>query len=194
MLDQISARHERDKGAMIRWLIRVAHTVGDVGKCSSHVRQVCVTEASAVRQVSDGEHAQDPQGQESGSSTPDPEKSKSKSKKKEPAQAPLSVTELILSDLNRRAGTGYLARGRKARELIASRMRDGASLEDFYTVNRKKAAEWLGTDMGRYLTYETLYGGKFEKYLGQPEQGAEAPVPRNADGSIDAIKLCGFDD
>jgi hypothetical protein len=38
---------------MIRWLIRLAYSAGDVVNHASSVRQVCVNDASIVRQLSD---------------------------------------------------------------------------------------------------------------------------------------------
>jgi uncharacterized phage protein (TIGR02220 family) len=102
----------------------------------------------------------------------DPEKKEEEKKKnKETRLAPLDVTTRILADLNERAGTAYRPSGKKVRELIAVRMADGFVEADFFEVHRKKCREWLGTDMARYLTFETLYSRKFEKYLGQPDVG-----------------------
>ena len=102
-------------------------------------------------------------------STPEKKKEKKDQEKKEARLAPLDVCERILANLNERAKTDYQARGKVARRLIAARMGDGFTEADFYEVHRKKCVEWLGTDMERHLTYETLYGPKFEKYLGQLE-------------------------
>ncbi len=41
------------------------------------------------------------------------------------------------------------------------------SLVDFFTVIDKKAKEWLGTEFERYLSPQTLFSDKFEKYLNQ---------------------------
>ena len=54
---------------------------------------------------------------------------------------------------------------------MQARVNDGATLEDFKTVHRKKVAEWRGTDMAKYIRPSTLYGSKFDEYLNQ----AEAP-------------------
>ena len=44
------------------------------------------------------------------------------------------------------------------------------NIDDFKTVIDKKADDWIGTDMEKYLRPETLFGTKFESYLNQPEK------------------------
>ena len=78
-------------------------------------------------------------------------------------------TENIISFLNSTTGSKYKASTDKTRRLIAARLAEGFTLEDFKTVISKKAKEWQGTDMAQYLRPETLFGTKFEGYLNQPE-------------------------
>lgn len=71
----------------------------------------------------------------------------------------------VISFLNEKAGTKYKPTSSKTQTLIRARMNEGFTLEDFQTVISKKCAEWMGTDMEKYLRPETLFGTKFEGYL-----------------------------
>jgi uncharacterized phage protein (TIGR02220 family) len=165
MLEAAAKAQARDKADLVRWLIRIAGNVAHVGECSSIVHQSCTNEASVVRRFSEEKSVGTQVAIQS-----TPEKKEEKSKKKDPELAPLDVTGRILADLNKRAGTGFQARGKVARRLIAARMNDGYKEADFIEVNRKKCNEWKDNPkMKGSLTYETLYGNKFEKYLGQLE-------------------------
>jgi len=100
-----------------------------------------------------------------------------KEKKKGVRLAPLDTSTRIIDDLNRRASTKYKP-GSKARGLIHARMADGATEADFMEVHRKMTKAWAGdAKMAKYLRPSTLYGSKFDEYLGQLE-GAKA----NPDG------------
>jgi uncharacterized phage protein (TIGR02220 family) len=139
---------------------------------STSIQEVVTSGNQRVPAVTSGNQESPPLGDAGAreqSSGKEEEKKKIK-KKKETRLAPLELVQRILDDLNSRAGTGYQARGKVARRLIAARMADGFTEADFYEVDRKKCAGWLGTDMQGNLTYETLYGPKFEKYLGQLEK------------------------
>ncbi len=48
---------------------------------------------------------------------------------------------------------------------IKQRLREGFTTEDFKIVIDRKSAEWMNTDMQKYLRPETLFGTKFESYL-----------------------------
>lgn len=78
-------------------------------------------------------------------------------------------TENIISFLNSTTGSKYKASTDKTRRLIAARIAEGFTVDDFKTVITKKAKEWQGTDMAQYLRPETLFSTKFEGYLNQPE-------------------------
>ena len=78
-------------------------------------------------------------------------------------------TENIISFLNSTTGSKYKASTDKTRRLIAARLAEGFTVDDFKAVITKKAKEWQGTDMAQYLRPETLFGTKFEGYLNQPE-------------------------
>ena len=79
--------------------------------------------------------------------------------------------------LNSAAGTSYRDTAKKTRELINARLNEGYTLEDFRTVIAKKTAEWKDDPrMAGYLRPETLFGTKFEQYLGQrPASGTSRP-------------------
>lgn len=89
-----------------------------------------------------------------------------------PAKPPDDVSEipyaLIVDYLNRKVGAKYRSSSQKTRRLIKARWKEGFRLDDFKTVIAKKAKEWRGTDMEKYLWPETLFGPKFEGYLNQP--------------------------
>lgn len=71
----------------------------------------------------------------------------------------------VISFLNEKAGTKYKPTSSKTQALIRARTAEGFTLEDFQAVITKKCAEWLGTDMEKYIRPETLFGTKFEGYL-----------------------------
>lgn len=96
------------------------------------------------------------------------EESKVKEKKIYSPSLP-SVAEDIVSHLNSVTGSSYRSTTSKTRKLIAARLTEGFTADDFKTVITKKAEEWTGTDMAQYLRPETLFGTKFEGYLNQPE-------------------------
>jgi len=74
----------------------------------------------------------------------------------------------IIEYLNDKIGTRYLSTGRKTRDLIKARWREGFRLEDFYTVIDKKVNDWFtDNQMKVYLRPETLFSNKFESYLNQ---------------------------
>lgn len=97
------------------------------------------------------------------------EESKVKEKKIYSPSLP-SVAEDIVSHLNSVTGSSYRSTTSKTRKLIATRLAEGFTADDFKTVVNKKAKEWIGTDMAQYLRPETLFGTKFEGYLNQPER------------------------
>lgn len=78
-------------------------------------------------------------------------------------------TENIISFLNSTTGSKYKVSTDKTRRLIAARLAEGFTVDDFKAVITKKAKEWQNTDMAQYLRPETLFGTKFEGYLNQPE-------------------------
>lgn len=91
-----------------------------------------------------------------------------------------SVAEDIVTFLNSVTGSSYRSTTDKTRKLIAARLTEGFTVDDFKTVITKKAKEWQGTDMAQYLRPETLFGTKFEGYLNQPEvkNNRRSPISR----------------
>ena len=73
----------------------------------------------------------------------------------------------ICSRLNEKAGTNYRPTSAATQRHINARLAEGFTVEDFIKVIDVKCAEWAGTDMGKYLRPETLFGNKFENYLNQ---------------------------
>lgn len=104
---------------------------------------------------------------------------KSKSKKTYCPSLP-SVAEDIVTFLNSTTGSNYRSTTDKTRKLIAARITEGFTVDDFKAVITKKAKEWQGTDMAQYLRPETLFGTKFEGYLNQPEvrNNRRSPISR----------------
>lgn len=106
------------------------------------------------------------------------EESKVKEKKTYSPSLP-SVAEDIVTFLNSVTGSNYRSTTDKTRKLIAARIAEGFTVDDFQTVITKKAKEWQGTDMAQYLRPETLFGTKFEGYLNQPERNnRRSPLSR----------------
>ena len=72
----------------------------------------------------------------------------------------------VVAYLNEKAGTAYRAKTANTQKLISGRLAEGFTLDDFKTVIDKKCAEWLNTDMEKFLRPETLFNRtKFENYL-----------------------------
>ena len=78
------------------------------------------------------------------------------------------IVEQIISYLNKKTGANYKATTPKTRTLIKARLKEGFTLDDFYTVIDKKVLLW-GKDikMQAYLRPETLFSPKFESYLNE---------------------------
>ena len=87
---------------------------------------------------------------------------------------PLSVASGLSADagvvidyLNQIAGTKYRDSDSSRKDIVA-RLNQGFSVQDCKTVINKKCAEWLGTDMAKYLRPQTLFNAsKFDGYLNQ---------------------------
>ena len=100
-------------------------------------------------------------------------------------------TENIISFLNSTTGSKYKASTDKTRRLIAARLAEGFTIDDFKAVITKKAKEWQNTDMAQYLRPETLFGTKFEGYLNQPEvrNNRRSPISRAEQERQEAINV-----
>lgn len=75
--------------------------------------------------------------------------------------------EDIINYLNELCGTHYRTTSQSTLRHINARFNEGFTYADFINVIINKTDEWLGTDMEKYLTPDTLFGTKFEKYLNQ---------------------------
>nr|DAW00814.1 MAG TPA: hypothetical protein [Bacteriophage sp.] len=73
----------------------------------------------------------------------------------------------IVSYMNDVCGTSYRQNNKVTEKHINARFGEKYTVEDFKKVIDKKAAEWLGTDMEKFLRPETLFCSKFEGYLNQ---------------------------
>lgn len=99
-------------------------------------------------------------------------------------------TENIISFLNSTTGSNYRSTTDKTRKLIAARIAEGFTVDDFKAVITKKAKEWQNTDMAQYLRPETLFGTKFEGYLNQPERNnRRSPISRAEQERQEAINV-----
>jgi uncharacterized phage protein (TIGR02220 family) len=79
--------------------------------------------------------------------------------------------EEILNHLNNLISSNYKINGKKTREMIITRLKEGFTVDDFKTVHRKKVEEWgLDQKMRTFLRPITLYSNKFESYLNQPDK------------------------
>lgn len=74
----------------------------------------------------------------------------------------------VIDHLNAVLGTNYKSTTRATQQHIKARLSEGFTVEDLKAVIDKKAAEWKGTKMEKYLRPETLFGSKFESYLNEP--------------------------
>ena len=76
--------------------------------------------------------------------------------------------EAIIDYLNQKIGSNYKSNTKSTVSHIKARLKEGFTLDDFYTVIDKKVLLW-GKDikMQAYLRPETLFGTKFESYLNE---------------------------
>ena len=94
----------------------------------------------------------------------------------------------VVDYLNKCAGTNYQYNNKQTIELVNSRMKEGFTKENFFTVIYKKCMEWEGTERAIYLRPATLFSpSKFESYLNQPEYAREKQGTSNAQKSANAI-------
>ena len=78
-----------------------------------------------------------------------------------------TITEIV-SYLNNKLNSKFRTTNKVTQRHIKARLSEGYTLDDFKTVIDNKCAEWLGSDMAKYLRPETLFGNKFESYLNAP--------------------------
>ena len=79
----------------------------------------------------------------------------------------------IIDYLNEKTSKSFKHTATTNKKLIKARWNEGYRLDDFKHVIDTKAAEWLNTEMQKYLQPSTLFGNKFDKYLNeQPKRPA----------------------
>ena len=81
----------------------------------------------------------------------------------------------VINHLNSKTGKSFRITDSNLK-FVLSRLSDGFSLSELKNVIDKKAVEWSGTDMDKYLRPETLFNAtKFQSYLNEKE-----PESKNA--------------
>lgn len=99
---------------------------------------------------------------------------------------------IIISHLNEKAGTRYRSETPTTIRLLKGLLtgKQPFTVQDCITVIDKKCAEWLGSDMEKYLRPETLFGGKFESYLNARTSSRQLSKPnQNAADAYSTAKL-----
>lgn len=78
----------------------------------------------------------------------------------------------ILAYLNQKTGRDFRLTT-SMQDKIDARIREGANIEDFYTVIDNKVSEWRADGkMRKYLRPETLFGNKFDTYRNDGQGGS----------------------
>lgn len=85
--------------------------------------------------------------------------------------APPEICTQIIGDLNTKAGTSFKVNSKSTAKLIAARLAEQFTVDDFLTVHTNKVRDWRDDPkMAKYLRPETLYrASKFESYLNEKE-------------------------
>ena len=91
----------------------------------------------------------------------------------------------IVGYLNERTGKRYTHKAKATQSHINARLTEGFTLDDFIKVIDVKCAEWLGTDMEKFLRPETLFGTKFDGYLNQAPRNQAVPKRRFIQTGVD---------
>lgn len=87
---------------------------------------------------------------------------------KEPSYENYDQIVEVLTYLNQKTGSSYLIKTPKNREYINARLKEGFSVDVLKEVIDKKAKEWMGSKMEKYLRPATLFNSeKFESYVNQ---------------------------
>lgn len=105
----------------------------------------------------------------------------------------INIIKDIIDYLNLVLDTNYRYKTVNTQKHIRARLTEGRTFEDFKTVIDKKAKEWKGTDMEKYLCPDTLFGSKFEKYLNQTINTPSQTNPRNPSGGFNDFKQRDYD-
>lgn len=99
----------------------------------------------------------------------------------------------ILDYLNQKTGKHYRSNAKTNRDLIKARWNEGFRFDDFEKVIDNMVAEWKGTGITfssgelaeKYLRPETLFSGKFDRYLNETVKNAANNVPDEYQGLFD---------
>lgn len=84
------------------------------------------------------------------------------------AKPEVGAIKCIVAELNRVAGTNYLAKTMQTRKVITARLNDGFTATDFASVIKTKCEQWLrDPTMKKFIRPTTLFGPKFEGYLNE---------------------------
>ena len=75
----------------------------------------------------------------------------------------------VINYFNSKTGQKYRTNSKEAQSFIIPILEDNFTVQDMKRVIDIKTGEWLNSAYQRYLTFETLFGKKFEKYLNQQQ-------------------------
>ena len=128
-------------------------------KCQSNVSQVTDKCQHSIGKVSIGKVSIDKNNM---SGKPDDFSSSS-------SETTAKVKEIVLY-LNEKLGTKYRSNSKTTAKHINARLKEGYTVSDFKAVIDKMFSAWKNTEMEQYLTPETLFGTKFEKYLNRTDK------------------------
>lgn len=104
----------------------------------------------------------------------------------------LEQIKAVVEYLNKVCGTKYRYTTKSTQRHIQARLNDGYTFDDFKTVIDKKSKEWKGTEHERYLSPDTLFGTKFEKYINQ--KIVSGKKPSNSFNSFSGQRQYDFED
>ena len=114
--------------------------------------------------VKDNEKEREIQKREKAEEVPEPEKPTEAEK---PERFTAEYREII-DYLNMKTGKHYSARSRANQQHMSARLKEGRTVEDFKRVIDIKCFQWLDDPkMSQYLRPETLFSGKFDRYLNE---------------------------
>lgn len=84
------------------------------------------------------------------------------------SDGPAPLSSILISYLNEKAGTNYNVTAAVVRR-ISELLDAGYTADDMKSVIDKKVSEWKDSDKMRgYIRPSTLFGDKFEEYIGEP--------------------------
>jgi uncharacterized phage protein (TIGR02220 family) len=96
----------------------------------------------------------------------------------------------VIEYLNSKIKSQYKYNNKKTQAFINARIKESYKQEDFKKVIDKKSAEWIGTEMEKFLRPETLFGTKFESYLNQQinKEDSNGKTKYKTDDHLSGIK------